>query len=104
SSVVAERVAAARRLQKERYADFAGEIPGDTNAVASGKVLEAVAPLSGDAKNLLNQAVEKGRLSARAYFRILRVARTIGDLAGGAKVLGRAPIAEALSYRRILLN
>jgi magnesium chelatase family protein len=67
-------------------------------------VLESVAPLAEDAKALMNQAVERGKLSARAYYRILRVARTIADLAGGGDILGRAAVAEALSYRRIFLN
>ena len=48
---------------------------------------------------LLAQAAEAMRLSARAYTRILRVARTIADMAGAQEV-GRIHIAEALSYRR----
>ncbi len=49
--------------------------------------------------SLLEQAVDKLRLSARGYHRVLRVARTIADLAGQATV-GRPHIAEALSFRR----
>ncbi len=104
SAVVAGRVLAARAIQKARYEGFSAEIPGEINAVASGKVLESVAPLAEDAKALMNQAVERGKLSARAYYRILRVARTIADLAGGGDILGRVAVAEALSYRRIFLN
>lgn len=104
SETVAARVSAARAIQKARYAGFGADIPGETNATANGKVLEAVAPLDADAKLLMNQAVERGKLSARAYYRILRVARTIADLSGASEALSRSHVAEALSYRRILLN
>ena len=104
SETVAARVAAARNIQKARYEGFTGVMAGLTNAEASGKVLEAVAPMDSAAKALMNQAVEKGKLSARAYFRILRVARTIADLSGAGEALSRVHIAESLSYRRIVLS
>ena len=55
--------------------------------------------LDGAAENLLRQAITKLSLSARAYHRILKLARTIADLAGGGG-LGSSHVAEAIQYRR----
>ncbi len=95
SAEVAARVAAARAIQRARYADTAAR----TNAEADGPVLEAVATPDEAGRKLLAQAAEAMRLSARGYTRILRVARTIADLSGSEGV-GRIHVAEALSYRR----
>ena len=92
---VAARVAAARDVQRERYA--ADGIR--TNAEADGAVLERAAALDAPARALLAQAAEAMRLSARGFHRVLRVSRTIADLAG-TDAIGRAQVAEALSYRR----
>ncbi|RUN75705.1 ATP-binding protein [Sphingomonas sp. TF3] len=95
SAEVAARVAAARAVQRARYADHAAR----TNADADGALLDAVATPDAAGCTLLAQASEAMRLSARGYTRILRVARTIADLAG-AETVGRIHVAEALSYRR----
>jgi magnesium chelatase family protein len=93
SSVVARRVANARGIQNARYAD------GGINATIPVSVLEETAPLSPEARTLLDQAGATMNLSARGYHRTLRVARTIADLDGGAPEISRAHLAEAFSYR-----
>lgn len=95
SAEVAARVAAARAIQAERYA---GE-DARTNAEADGPLLEAAASPDEAGRALLAQAAAAMRLTARGYTRVLRVARTIADLAGSESV-GRIHVAEALSYRR----
>lgn len=95
SAEVAARVSRARARQTARY----GEGGPRTNAEIDGKVLETHAMPDEPGRQLLAQAAEAMRLSARGYTRVLRVARTIADLAGIDQV-GRIQVAEALSYRR----
>lgn len=95
SAMVAVRVAKARSLQAARYDAHAGM---RVNADAEGALLEEVARPDAEGRALLSRASERFGLSARAYHRLLRVARTIADLEGSAEV--RAPhMAEAISYR-----
>ncbi len=91
SAAVAARVAAARAVQGARGVRANAELDGDA--------LEAHATPDEAGRALLMQAAQTMRLSARGYTRVLRVARTIADLASVHSV-GRVHVAEALSYRR----
>ena len=71
-----------------------------TNADADGKLLERVAAPDADGRALMSEVVDRLKLSARGYHRVLRVARTLADLEAAAGVT-RRHIAKALSYRRI---
>ncbi len=94
SAEVAERVARARAVQAARY----GEAGARTNAEASAEAIEAHAAPDEAGARLLAEAAGAMHLSARAYHRVLKVARTIADLAA-AETVGRIHIAEALPYR-----
>ena len=95
SAEVAARVGEARRVQTERLACSTMR----TNAELDGDALEAHATPDEAGRTLLMQAAEAMRLSARGYTRMLRVARTIADLAA-SETITRIHVAEALSYRR----
>ena len=96
SAAVAQRVAMARAAQRERFAALGA--PAVTNAHCSAALIEATASPDAAGLALLREASEKLGFSARAYHRVLRVARTLADLDGAPKV-GRIHLAEAISYR-----
>ncbi|KTQ82639.1 ATPase AAA [Aureimonas ureilytica] len=99
SATVRARVEAARALQSLRY-EALGLAPSTTNARCPADRLEQAAAPDASGLKLLREAAERMRLSARAYHRVLKVARTIADLAG-AETIGRPHLAEALSYRSL---
>jgi magnesium chelatase family protein len=90
SVVVAARVARARAAQRARY--------GEAGPVSNAEVDHQKITLVADAQALASQAMDRLRLSPRGYTRVLRVARTIADLAG-AEIVGRVHVAEALAFR-----
>ena len=92
SATVRTRVMAAANLAIQRQ--------GCINARLEGKALEAHAAPDAPGQALLSQAVARLGLSARAYHRLLRVARTIADLAGSEQI-GTAHIAEAIQFRQL---
>ncbi|MCB8840739.1 YifB family Mg chelatase-like AAA ATPase [Aurantimonas sp. VKM B-3413] len=97
SETVKTRVAAARRRQAERYAAL-GMASETLNAHCSAALIETVAEPDAGGLALLREAAEQMKFSARAYHRILKVARTLADL-GGQETVGRIHLAEAISYR-----
>jgi magnesium chelatase family protein len=94
SAVVRERVKIARNLQEKR---LAGE-GIYANAEMKNKQIKKFCEMTSDADRLLLQAVDKWQLSARSYFRVIKVSRTIADLAGAEKI-EYSHVAEALQYR-----
>jgi magnesium chelatase family protein len=94
---VAARILAAREIQQRRL-DGTGAIP--VNAAMTDGILRCHCRLEDAAQKLLDAAFEKLGLSARASTWILKVARTIADLAR-AKRIGAAHVAEAIQYRSL---
>ena len=95
SATVAARVAAAFQIQTDRYRDHPDV---QSNADLEGVQLTEVATLDSKGQAMTSRAAQLFRLSARGYHRVLRVGRTIADLAGAEQV-AQTHIAEALSYR-----
>lgn len=96
SAVIRARVNAAREIQKQRFAQDGILF----NAQMNNKLLERYCTPSKEGKQLLKQAYTVHRLSARTYYRLLKVARSIADL-GGEDHIGAVHIAEAIQYRSI---
>ena len=97
SAVIRERVIAARRMQEERYKSHKGI---HCNAQMTERMIHQYAEPDASSLDMLRMAMERLKLSARAYSRILKVARTIADLAGSEQVQA-IHIAEAIGYRNL---
>jgi len=97
SGSIRERVMTAREMQGERYKNNPGIY---CNAQMSSKMLKEICVISQVGANLLKAAMEKLNLSARAYDRILKVSRTIADLAGSNDIKPEH-LAEAIQYRSL---
>ncbi len=97
SAVIRERVVRARKIQEERFKDEPGV---HCNAQMTSRLMHRYAEPAPEDMDMLREAMNRLQLSARAYDRILRVARTIADLAGSEKVESMY-IAEAIGYRSL---
>lgn len=95
SATVAQRVAAARAIQTAR---FRGHDGVRVNSDAHGTLLQEISKLDAEGRDFLRQVAERFNLTARGYHRVLRVARTIADLAQSSSVR-RPHLAEAISFR-----
>ena len=96
SAEIRKRVVAARKVQSQRFK--ATNI--HSNAMMNSAMLREFCPLQPEVRALLERAMERLSLSARAYDRIIKVARTIADLAG-EEYISAAHIAEAINYRTL---
>ena len=97
SANIRERVIKARKIQEERFKTFKGI---HCNAMMTEKMLHEFAEPDSTSMDMLRMAMERLKLSARAYSRILKVARTIADLANSEKAQSQH-IAEAIGYRNL---
>ena len=97
SAAIRERVIKARKIQEERFASEPGI---HCNAQMNSRLMKQYAQPDEEGMNLLREAMNRLQLSARAYDRILRVSRTIADLAGSDHILSEH-ISEAIGYRNL---
>ena len=97
SSVIRERVAACRAIQRERFKGVPGVF---CNADMPARLVQQYCRLEPGAAEMLKMAMSELNFSARAYDRILKVARTIADM-DHQELIGQGPIAEAIQYRSL---
>ncbi len=97
SEEIRNRVVQARKIQEERYENYPGVY---CNALISGRLMKEFCALNSECSSLLKTAMERLNLSARAYDRILKVSRTIADLAE-SETIQPEHVAEAIQYRSL---
>ena len=95
SAAIRERVRAARERQQARFESLPGVF---CNAQIPDQLTARLCPVEREAQDLLGRALERWKLSARVYHRLLRISRTLADLEGRER-LAAADVAEALQYR-----
>jgi len=98
SSVIRERVVQCRGIQEKRYKNIS--VRTKTNANMTESLVNKFCKISTENMDLLSLAMERMSLSARAYSRILKVSRTIADMAG-ANDIEREHLLEAIQYRNL---
>ncbi len=96
SATIRERVIRARNIQSERFSGLGIH----SNAMMNSRMLREFCRLDADSRSLIERAMDRLNLSARAYDRIIKVARTIADLDGAAEI-GASHISEAITYRTL---
>jgi magnesium chelatase family protein len=96
SATMRERIGRARQVQADRY----GGLHFSCNSELSGKWLQEFCPLADVEHDFLEGAVNRLGMSARAFTRVLRIARTIADLAGEERI-GVSHLSEAINYRTL---
>jgi magnesium chelatase family protein len=96
SETIRERVVAARRIQNERFRKSSNT----TNAAMSPRQMKLHCQINAEATGYLEHAMEEMNFSARAHDRILKVSRTLADLAGSPEIRA-ADILEAIQYRSL---
>ncbi len=99
SAQIKERTIKAREIQKKRFAGTSITV----NAQHNHRQLKEYCPLSPECHGLLKQAIEELNFSARAHDKIIKIARTVSDLAGSKRILPEH-IAEAIQYRSLDRN
>jgi len=97
SAMIRERVVQARKMQEKRFADKNGLY---SNAQMEAQMVQEICVISESGKALLGRAMQKLNLSARAYDRIIKVSRTIADLAGSEDIKTEH-LAEAIQFRSL---
>jgi magnesium chelatase family protein len=100
SGAVAERVARARRTQLARFAGTSARHPVYSNAQMGPQLIRRFCPVSAQSDEILRAAIDRLGLSARAYHRVLKVARTIADLEDKESIQP-SHITEAVQYRTL---
>ena len=109
SATIASRIKAARALQESRYQAHQDQMDKLINAAVPAALTDQIFTLDADGQKLIENAAERLKLSARAYHRILRVARTIADLDAVEQgknqlAISKDHIHEALGYRPLQNN